>query len=325
LCSITVTRGQLAHTLRQLRRVAEDVIAHGAFISNLDSAIDRLADGHEAASASSDAIPSLASPSSSVTAARTTSFNVAADDVDVDGNSEEEMDTSKEEGADGDVDAADSMLCSVCASLAGAMTISDPISSDSTDASAASSAAPVAVSTGSRSDCLNCPKCSVLGGGRTRSPKRLRQQMVGRGASTPTPNKRPPISLQEKEGVQEGIKGNSILDDTVMTASEDIATSTLSDKDSKANRVLANFRELLWYWQEYYLRRGRDRLSIEFSSHIPFQIWSDLVGTHAHTIINTNINRNIILVTEQWMFFFLLTFISVNLLRFRCFLYLPFR
>lgn len=42
--------------------------------------------------------------------------------------------------------------------------------------------------------------------------------------------------------------------------------------------VCRNFRELLWYWQEYYLRRGRDRLSIEFSSHIPFRYWQSVVG-----------------------------------------------
>ena len=47
----------------------------------------------------------------------------------------------------------------------------------------------------------------------------------------------------------------------------------------RAHRVMVNFRELLWYWQEYYLRRGRDRLSIEFSSHIPFFQWNALVGS----------------------------------------------
>lgn len=41
--------------------------------------------------------------------------------------------------------------------------------------------------------------------------------------------------------------------------------------------VFRNFRELLWYWREYYLRRGRDRLSIEFSSHIPFHHWGVVV------------------------------------------------
>lgn len=47
---------------------------------------------------------------------------------------------------------------------------------------------------------------------------------------------------------------------------------------SRSDRVMVNFRELLWYWREYYLRRGRDRLSIEFSSHIPFFQWNSLVG-----------------------------------------------
>jgi hypothetical protein len=44
------------------------------------------------------------------------------------------------------------------------------------------------------------------------------------------------------------------------------------------NIVMKNLRELLWYWIEYYLRRGRDRLSIEFSSRIPFRFWYHLVG-----------------------------------------------
>ena len=41
--------------------------------------------------------------------------------------------------------------------------------------------------------------------------------------------------------------------------------------------LMSNFRELLWFWNEYYLRRGRDRLSLEFSSQIPFSHWHDLV------------------------------------------------
>jgi hypothetical protein len=40
---------------------------------------------------------------------------------------------------------------------------------------------------------------------------------------------------------------------------------------------MLNFRELLWFWREYYLRRGRDRLSIEFSSRIAFPYWIGLV------------------------------------------------
>ena len=48
--------------------------------------------------------------------------------------------------------------------------------------------------------------------------------------------------------------------------------------DSSGSELLANFRALLWFWREYYLRRGRDRLSIEFSSRIPFKYWLELIN-----------------------------------------------
>jgi hypothetical protein len=51
---------------------------------------------------------------------------------------------------------------------------------------------------------------------------------------------------------------------------------------SPSELLMVNFRELLWYWKEYYLRRGRDRLSIEFSSHAPFHKWIELVGTSSN-------------------------------------------
>ena len=41
--------------------------------------------------------------------------------------------------------------------------------------------------------------------------------------------------------------------------------------------ALRNFRELLWFWTEYYTHRGRDRLSLEFSSHLRFQEWNNVV------------------------------------------------
>lgn len=40
---------------------------------------------------------------------------------------------------------------------------------------------------------------------------------------------------------------------------------------------LLNFRELLWFWQQYYHHRGRDRLTLEFSSHIRFEEWNATV------------------------------------------------
>ena len=48
-----------------------------------------------------------------------------------------------------------------------------------------------------------------------------------------------------------------------------------NNNDEKINK---NFRELLWFWSEYYLRRGRDRLSLEFSSHFPFCEWKHVIG-----------------------------------------------
>lgn len=48
---------------------------------------------------------------------------------------------------------------------------------------------------------------------------------------------------------------------------------------AKDNLILINFRELLWYWSEYYSRRGRDRLSLEFSStRISAATWEKLVN-----------------------------------------------
>ena len=42
--------------------------------------------------------------------------------------------------------------------------------------------------------------------------------------------------------------------------------------------VVSNFRELLWFWKEYYVHRGRDRISIEFSSHLHFNEWRNVVN-----------------------------------------------
>jgi hypothetical protein len=50
-------------------------------------------------------------------------------------------------------------------------------------------------------------------------------------------------------------------------------SSRLSDRTD----VLCNFRELLWFWSEYYTHRGRDRLSLEFSSHMRFHEWHKVV------------------------------------------------
>ncbi|KAL3927773.1 MAG: hypothetical protein SGARI_005234 [Bacillariaceae sp.] len=44
------------------------------------------------------------------------------------------------------------------------------------------------------------------------------------------------------------------------------------------NDIMCNFREVLWFWNEYYSHRGRDRLSLEFSSHLRFQEWMEVVS-----------------------------------------------
>lgn len=41
--------------------------------------------------------------------------------------------------------------------------------------------------------------------------------------------------------------------------------------------VLQGFRRLLWFWEEYYMRGGRDRLSLEFSTHVKFWAWKRVI------------------------------------------------
>jgi len=47
--------------------------------------------------------------------------------------------------------------------------------------------------------------------------------------------------------------------------------------NAEGNNLLMKFRELLWFWLEYYTHRGKDRLSLEFSSHLRFQEWKHVV------------------------------------------------
>mmetsp|Transcript_30132 Transcript_30132/g.45945 ORF Transcript_30132/g.45945 Transcript_30132/m.45945 type:complete len:1293 (-) Transcript_30132:1715-5593(-) len=52
---------------------------------------------------------------------------------------------------------------------------------------------------------------------------------------------------------------------------------SISARLGDRTHVLENFRELLWFWSEYYTHRGRDRLSLEFSSHVRFHEWHSVV------------------------------------------------
>jgi hypothetical protein len=56
---------------------------------------------------------------------------------------------------------------------------------------------------------------------------------------------------------------------------EPVPRSSFGLKDGDAAQ---NFRELIWFWKEYYSHRGRDRLSLEFSSHLRFQEWKNVVS-----------------------------------------------
>ena len=56
-------------------------------------------------------------------------------------------------------------------------------------------------------------------------------------------------------------------------------SDTYKYKEEKyVKKFMRNFREMLWYWQEFYERRGRDRLTLELSFRISFKYWMDLVG-----------------------------------------------
>jgi hypothetical protein len=43
-----------------------------------------------------------------------------------------------------------------------------------------------------------------------------------------------------------------------------------------------NFREVLWFWQEYYTHRGKDRESLALSSRIAYQEWVSVVQLLTH-------------------------------------------
>jgi Trpc4-associated protein len=45
-----------------------------------------------------------------------------------------------------------------------------------------------------------------------------------------------------------------------------------------------NFRELLQFWQAYYARKDRDRISLAFSSDLPFTVWQEAVDRLQRTL-----------------------------------------
>lgn len=55
------------------------------------------------------------------------------------------------------------------------------------------------------------------------------------------------------------------------------SSSTTQRSNNKERDTMQNFREVLWFWIEYYTHRGRDRLSLEFSSRLRFSEWIEVV------------------------------------------------
>jgi hypothetical protein len=63
-----------------------------------------------------------------------------------------------------------------------------------------------------------------------------------------------------------------------LTSATSFSNSSRLPQIGDRSDVMRNFREVLWFWTEYYTHRGRDRLSLEFSSHIRFQEWNHVVS-----------------------------------------------
>ena len=63
-----------------------------------------------------------------------------------------------------------------------------------------------------------------------------------------------------------------------LTRRSSLSFNTGQGNDVDRNDVMQNFREVLFFWTEYYTHRGRDRLSLEFSSHLRFQEWIEVVS-----------------------------------------------
>ena len=87
--------------------------------------------------------------------------------------------------------------------------------------------------------------------------------------------------LGQSHYVMSSNDNNKVTGDETETAERKQQNQIDHDSDSDYEyEAMKNFRELLWYWQEYYCRRGRDRLSVEFTCRIPFAAWTQLVGMY---------------------------------------------
>lgn len=103
------------------------------------------------------------------------------------------------------------------------------------------------------------------------------------------------LDTEEKDAVSRGQESGRELEASETFLSASISQLEIDDAGRKGPHfqryrglssilgdrtdILHNFRELLWFWSEYYTHRGRDRLSLEFSSHIRFEEWFTVVST----------------------------------------------
>lgn len=93
----------------------------------------------------------------------------------------------------------------------------------------------------------------------------------------------------ELRALVEDIGNSHIVDDAFIEGMQSLGTAdplpqaaneagSESSSNVMMDLVARNFRELLWFWSEYYSHRGRDRISIEFSSHLHFSEWKHVVS-----------------------------------------------
>ena len=81
-----------------------------------------------------------------------------------------------------------------------------------------------------------------------------------------------------------GLDGPKSLESGGEARDDEADIAALDDLDNydhtatpNVSGIMVNFRELLFFWREYYTHRGRDRLSLEFSSHLRFVEWKTVV------------------------------------------------
>ena len=112
--------------------------------------------------------------------------------------------------------------------------------------------------------------------------RRMRDEDTNRRADPDSPNGDVEISEVMKDMGNMELGGNDLRRsiDRYFQTTDGATSRRLSTPGNfgDCGDALRNFRELLWFWSEYYLHRGRDRLSLEFSSHVRFQEWKKVVS-----------------------------------------------